>query len=86
MVQLRAALPPNAPVELILPLRVGTVTRSYRLPAIVTRSAGTGVGLMFGRVEPDTWAALLTHLRPRAANDANVGDTTVEGASVPSRS
>lgn len=86
MVQLRAALPPNAPVELILPLRVGTVTRSYRLPAIVTRSAGTGVGLMFGRVEPDTWAALLTHLRPRAANGANVGDTTVEGASVPSRS
>lgn len=86
MVQLRAALPPNAPVELILPLRVGTVTRSYRLPAIVTRSAGTGVGLMFGRVEPDTWAALLAHLRPRAANDANVGDTAVEDASVPSRS
>jgi hypothetical protein len=72
---------------LILPVRVGAVTRSYRLPAIVTRCAGTGVGLMFGRVEPDTWAALLAHFKPRQAADAgSIGDAAVEGVSVPSRS
>ncbi len=86
MVQVRAPLPPNAPVELILPVRVGAVTRSYRLPAIVTRCAGTGVGLMFGRVEPDTWATLLAHFKPAAAADADsVGDAAVQGIA-PSRS
>lgn len=86
MVQVRAPLPPNVPVELILPVRVGAVTRSYRLPAIVTRCAGTGVGLMFGRVEPDTWAALLAHFKPPTAADADsIGDAVV-GDIAPSRS
>jgi hypothetical protein len=67
MVQLRTALPLNAPVELILPARAGASARSYRLPAIVTRCSERGTGLMFGRIEPDIWAALLARFAPRAA-------------------
>lgn len=63
LVQLRPAPPLNAPVELILPVYPRLSMRSYRLPAIVTRSDEAEIGLMFDRIEPDTWAALLSHLR-----------------------
>jgi hypothetical protein len=58
LVRLPIRVPTNAAVELILPL----ATRAHRLPAIVTRCDDTGAGLMFGRMEPETWSALLSSL------------------------
>lgn len=85
MVQLATALPLNAPVELILPLRAGTGTRSYRVPAIVTRCGETGVGLMFGRIESDLWSALVAQaaLQGRADNDGIDGIDNTAGAGLP---
>jgi PilZ domain len=62
LVQMHQPLPLNAPVELLLPVRLDAAARSYRLPAIVARRDAAGVGLMFERVEPETWTALLALL------------------------
>lgn len=87
MVQLRAALPLNAPVELILPLREGTRTRSYRLPAIVTRCGESGVGLMFGRIESEMWSALLAQIKPQTVPNAEeIGGVGSGSVPVSSRS
>lgn len=80
MVQLGDRLPSNAPVELILPVCINGADRSYRLPAIVTRSSESGVGLMFGRIEPDAWAALLTEIRPRPNGDFDAADEPIRNA------
>ena len=64
LVQVAAPLPANVPVEVVLPVHPGPSARSYRLPAIVTRADKNGVGLMFDRVEPEMWVALLSHLSP----------------------
>ena len=69
MVHLRTRLPPNAPVELILPLHEGRSTRYHRLPAIVTRCDETGAGLMFGRIEQDMWTAVVAHVTPKTAGE-----------------
>ncbi|MFL6622309.1 MAG: PilZ domain-containing protein [Sulfurifustaceae bacterium] len=73
LVQLGTRLPAHIPVELILP--GGDATKRTHLPAVVTRSSETGVGLMFGRLDPDTWTALLANLT-RAEDEAN-------GAAIP---
>ena len=80
LVQAPAPLPPNAPVEVILPVHPGPSAKSYRLPAIVTRSDKNGIGLMFDRVEPEMWVALLTHLSPvQQAESERVEQPTAAG-------
>lgn len=84
--QVPAPLPPNAAVEVILPVHPGPSARAYRLPAIVTRCDNNGVGLMFDRVEPEMWVALLSHLPPaKAADVERFGDPVVNGVSARSR-
>lgn len=78
-VQIQPSPPLNAPVELILPGHPRESLRSYRLPAIVIRSDESGAGLMFGRVEPDMWAALLSHLWPAGAEDAEKPEHAAAG-------
>lgn len=65
LVQLQTPIPPNVPVEFILPTNPASSTGSFRLPAIVIRCDPWGVGLMFDRVDPDTWSALLAHVAAR---------------------
>jgi hypothetical protein len=67
LVQLQSRPPLNAPVEMILPVQPRPDARSHRLPAIVTRCEETGIGLMFDRIEPETWASLLAQLAPAEA-------------------
>jgi len=62
LVQVSTQLPPHAPVEVILPIYPGPSQRLCRLSAIVARCGDDGVGLMFDRVEPEAWLALLAHL------------------------
>lgn len=80
--QVPAPLPPNAAVEVILPVHPGPSARSYRLPAIVTRCDKNGVGLMFDRVEPEMWVALLSHLTPaKTADVEEFGSSAAAGTS-----
>lgn len=81
LVQVSAALPPNSPVEIVLPVRLGSGGRSCRLTAIVTRSGKDGVGLMFDRVSPDTWVALLSHLGSAGETAAAVNEPVVRSVS-----
>ena len=64
LVQLQSRPPLNAPVEMILPVQPRSDARAHRLPAIVTRCEEAGIGLMFDRIEPETWASLLAQLAP----------------------
>jgi PilZ domain-containing protein len=84
MVQLGARLPSNAPVELVLPVCIGGDDRIYHLPAIVTRSGESGVGLMFGRIDSEMWAALLAEIKPRP-NDVEFADDAIRGVPAASR-
>ena len=86
MVKISDRLPSNAPVELILPVRINGGDRSYRVPAIVTRSSESGVGLMFGRIEPEVWTALSTQLQPKASTDVEVEDEPILDVPAASRS
>lgn len=85
MVQLGDRLPSNAPVELILPVCIDGDGRAYRLPAIVTRSGESGVGLMFGRVDSQAWTALLADIEPRP-DDLEFADDAMRGAPATARS
>src|SRR5690606_31909239 len=69
LVQVSAQLPPHAPVEVILPVYPGPNQRLCRFSAIVARCDDDGVGLMFDRVEPEAWLALLAHLATQAPGD-----------------
>ena len=81
LVQLSTPLTAHAPVELILAAGDGEATRLHRVPAIVTRSSKTSIGLMFEPAEPDSFAALLQQLSLLPAQaapkqpDAPLGET-----------
>lgn len=79
LVQMQQPPPLNAPVEILLPARLDATARLYRLPAIVARRDTTGVGLMFDRIEPETWTALLAQL---AKEEAPPATRLVEPAAV----
>lgn len=79
LVQLGTRLPAHIPVDLILP--GGDAAKRMHLPAVVTRSSETGVGLMFGRLDADVWDVLLTNLT-RADDETNgIAVTTLPAAS-----
>lgn len=81
LVQLPALLRPNAPVDIIVPANPALGTRPSRLPAIVIRCDKDGVGLMFNRVEPAMWVALLSQLAPSGVPaEADAADTAASAA------
>lgn len=81
LVQLQTPIPPNVPVEFILPTNPAANTGSFRLPAIVIRCDPWGVGLMFDRVDPQTWSALLAHVAARQGLGAEAPAEPAFGAS-----
>lgn len=86
LVQLSAPLPANVPVEVILPVHSGLSARSYHLPAIVTRCSKEEIGLMFDRVEPETWMALLSYVVPPRTEDVeNFKEAVASGVAALSR-
>lgn len=79
LVQLQTPIPPNVPVEFILPARPGSNTEPYRLPAIVIRCGASEIGLMFDRIDPETWAALVSRVA-RSVPDAEQPPASVANA------
>lgn len=58
-IRTRIALVPNTPVEIVVSSDEHDATRLLRLPAVVTRSDAGGAALMFTRLTPEQYDALL---------------------------
>lgn len=74
-VRTRISLVPNTLVELVVPNDEEEATRLLRVPAIVTRPDADGAALMFARLTPMEYDALLARARNAASSGSMVAST-----------